>query len=200
MAKLPTVKTGAPIRAADHNRQLMLLNQLAGIQGARWTNVSRMPGGMSISTSAPLRARVRGIVALGENATETAIQQYGVVCVSGQSVEDSDGARQIALSLSDFETEADLPKMVVALEDIEPGAMGRVLVSGVCLAIATGSGPYASPAIGWRGLSLGETGYASVLAVQSSALALIRFPDASPGAASPGDGSSRAWIDFGWAQ
>ena len=199
MGKIPLVKAGERIRAVDHNRMIGALNSVLGLSGSRGANVKRAPGGMSIASTKTLERRARGIVAWGENSTATDIAQFDTVCISGQIAEDIEGERQVLLDLGDFSSDADLPKLAIALDDIAAGAMGRVMVSGVAMATVTGSGDYASPSIGARSMAMGLTGFALVLWDRGDGLALVRFPVA----VSTGGGEeapARDWIDFGWAQ
>jgi len=200
MGRIPLVKPGERIRATDHNRMVLQMNAVLGLSGSRGTNIKRAPGGMSIASTKTLERRARGIVAWGENSTATDIAQFDTVCISGQIAEDIEGERQVLLDLGDFSSDADLPKLAIALDDIAAGAMGRVMVSGVAMANVTGSGNYASPSIGSRSMVIGETGHALVLYDRGDGLALVRFPVGGVSGGGGGEVPARAWIDFGWAQ
>ncbi len=207
MGRIPLVKPGERIRATDHNRMVLQMNAVLGLSGSRGTNIKRAPGGMSIASTKTLERRARGIVAWGENSTATDIAQFDTVCISGQIAEDIEGERQVLLGLGDFSSDADLPKLAIALDDIAAGAMGRVMVSGVAMAnvhqrwtIHTSSGNYASPSIGSRSMVIGATGHALVLYDRGDGLALVRFPVGGVSGGGGGEVPARAWIDFGWAQ
>ncbi len=199
MGRIPLVKPGERIRATDHNRMVLQMNAVLGLSGSRGTNIKRAPGGMSIASTKTLERRARGIVAWGENSTATDIAQFDTVCISGQIAEDIEGERQVLLDLGDFSSDADLPKLAIALDDIAAGAMGRVMVSGVAMATVTGSGNYASPSIGARSMAMGLTGFALVLWDRGDGLALVRFP-VTVVSGSGEEVAARDWIDFGWAQ
>jgi hypothetical protein len=189
------VKKGNPIRAKDMALIQRAVDNAGREPAVRFTTAkTALAGGWG-----------SGLVCAAENAGVATVQPFSPAIIVGQSYTDSpEGKREVILTTRRPVENDDMTFLVIALQQILPGTVGRVCIQGICwMAADATEGLYASPIADSDVVTLAETGPIQVLHGSGTALVLGRF---ATGSGSQGGNLANAHyhgdiyigLDVGW--